>query len=113
MKICPQRTHPQVIQYVDEIVSASEQIWKNLALHDLLTIRVNGCHHLHLHLSDAFIQSNLQCIQAIHFCQYVCSLEIEPTTFCVADAMLYHWATGTAIRMRVRTANKNITIIYK
>ncbi len=36
-----------------------------VALHDLLTIRVNGCRHLHL--SDAFIQSNLQCIQAIHF----------------------------------------------
>ncbi len=24
-----------------------------------------------------------------------CSLGIEPTTFCAADAMLYHWATGT------------------
>ncbi len=29
------------------------------------------------------------------FCQYVRSLEIEPTTFCAAKAMLYHWATGT------------------
>ncbi len=27
------------------------------------------------------------------FYQYVCSLGIEPTTFCVADAILYHWAT--------------------
>ncbi len=27
------------------------------------------------------------------FNQYVCSLGIEPTTFCAADAMLYHWAT--------------------
>ncbi len=26
------------------------------------------------------------------FCQYVCSLGIESTTFC---AVLYHWATGT------------------
>ncbi len=34
-----------------------------------------------MHLADAFIQSDLQCIQAIHFCQYVCSLGIEPTTF--------------------------------
>ncbi len=25
--------------------------------------------------------------------QYMCSLGIEPTTFCAADAMLYHWAT--------------------
>ncbi len=31
------------------------------------------------------------------FCQYVCSLGIEPTTFCAADAMLYHWATGTML----------------
>ncbi len=29
------------------------------------------------------------------FNQYMCSLGIEPTTFCAADAMLYHWATGT------------------
>ncbi len=36
-----------------------------------------------MHLADAFIQSNnLQCIQVIHFfCQYMCSLGIEPTTF--------------------------------
>ncbi len=50
--------------------------------------------HLHftfMHLADAFIQSDLQCIQAIHFFnQYVCSLGIEPTTFCAANAMLYH-----------------------
>ncbi len=35
-----------------------------------------------MHLSDAFIQSDLQCIQDIHlYCQNVCSLGIEPTTF--------------------------------
>ncbi len=27
------------------------------------------------------------------FYQYVCSLGIEPTTFCAANTMLYHWAT--------------------
>ncbi len=49
-----------------------------------------------MHLADAFIQSDLQCIQAILlFYQYVCSLGIEPMTFCAANAMLYHWATGT------------------
>ncbi len=31
----------------------------------------------------------------IFFYQYVCFLGIEPTTFCTANAMLYHWATGT------------------
>ncbi len=51
-----------------------------------------------MHLVDAFIQSDLQCIQVIHFfvC-YVCSLGIEPTTSCAANAMLYHWATGTLV----------------
>ncbi len=46
-----------------------------------------------MHLADAFIQSDLQYIQVIHFHEYVCSLGIEPTTFCAANAMLYHWAT--------------------
>ncbi len=35
-----------------------------------------------MHLTDTFIQSDLQYIQALHlYCQYVCSLGIEPTTF--------------------------------
>ncbi len=51
-----------------------------------------------MHLTDTFIQSDLQCIQAIHlFHQYVCSLGIEPTTFCAANTMLYYWATGTLL----------------
>ncbi len=51
-------------------------------------------------LADACIQSDLQYIQAIHFCQYVCFLGIEPTTFCAANAMHYHWATGTLIHSK-------------
>ncbi len=38
--------HPQAIQDVDEFISSSEQIWRNLTLHHLLTNRssaVNGC----------------------------------------------------------------------
>ncbi len=35
-----------------------------------------------MHLADAFIQNDLQCILAVHlYCQYVCSLGIEPTAF--------------------------------
>ncbi len=35
-----------------------------------------------MHLAGTFIQSDLQCIQFIHlYCQYMCSLGIEPTTF--------------------------------
>ncbi len=44
-----------------------------------------------MHLADAFIQSDLQCIQAINFFyEYVCSLGIDPTTFCAANAMFYY-----------------------
>ncbi len=50
--------------------------------------------YIYLHLSDAFIQSNLQLHSGYtFFFQYMCSLGIEPTTLCAADAMLYHWAT--------------------
>ncbi len=45
-----------------------------------------------MHLADAFIQSDLQLHSGYTF-SLVCSLGIEPTTFCAADAMLYHWAT--------------------
>ncbi len=45
-------------------------------------------------LTDVFIQSDLQLHSGYtFFYQYVCSLAIEPTTFCATDAMLYHWAT--------------------
>ncbi len=40
-----------------------------------------------MHLADAFIQSDLQYIEAIHFVS-MCFLGIEPTTFCAANAML-------------------------
>ncbi len=44
-----------------------------------------------MHLADAFIQSDLQCIQAIHlYCQYVCSLGIEPTTFALLTQCSNH-----------------------
>ncbi len=47
-----------------------------------------------LHLPDAFIQSDLQLHSGYtFFYQYLRSLGIEPTTFCAANAMLYHWAT--------------------
>ncbi len=59
-----------------------------------------------MHLIDAFIQS----IQAIHFfCQYVCSLGIEPTTFCVANAML--WATETHLAVDISMLTINYALV--
>ncbi len=47
-----------------------------------------------MHLADTFIQSDLQLHSGYTFFnQYVCSLGIELTTFCAADAIIYHWAT--------------------
>ncbi len=46
-KICRKYTQSQVIQDVGEFVSSSEQIWRNVALHQLLTngsFAVNGFH---------------------------------------------------------------------
>ncbi len=45
------------------------------------------------------------------FYQYVCSLGIEPMTFCAANAMLYHWATGTLAlyNLQVCDALSNVT----
>ncbi len=43
--------------------------------------------HWNINLAEAFIQSDLGYTV---FYQYVCSLGIEPTTFCDANAMLYH-----------------------
>ncbi len=34
-----------------------------------------------MHLADAFIQSDLQLFELYMYCQYACSLGIEPTTF--------------------------------
>ncbi len=49
-----------------------------------------------MHLADAFIQSKLQCIQAIYiFVSMYVPWELNPQFFCAANAMLYHWATGT------------------
>ncbi len=49
--------------------------------------------NFNVHLADAFIQSDLQLHSGYTFLISMCSLGIEPTTFCAADTMLYHWAT--------------------
>ncbi len=46
-----------------------------------------------MHLADAFIQ--VTTVHSDYTLLYVCSLGIEPITFCAANAMLYPWATGT------------------
>ncbi len=47
------------------------------------------------HLADAFIQSDLQCIQAVRFWSVCVFLGNRTHNLCTANTMLYHWATGT------------------
>ncbi len=43
----------------------------------------------------------------------MCSLGIEPTTFCAANAMLYHWATGTLIKQQNTEKNHSLLLTEK
>ncbi len=52
-----------------------------------------------MHLADAYIQSDLQCIQAIHFLSVCVFAGTWTHNLCAANAMLYHWATGTLFNM--------------
>ncbi len=86
MKILSSFTHPKVVpnkRYFVEWWLLTFILWKSKATSNCLIINILQNIFLHLHLANAFIQSNLQCIQAIHFFvfQYVCSLGIEPTIF--------------------------------
>ncbi len=55
----------------------------------------------HIYIYQTLLsKATYKCIQAIHLCQYVHSLGIEPTTFCAANPMLYHWSTGTHIQQK-------------
>ncbi len=49
---------------------------------------------IYMHLADAFIQNDLQCIQVIHFLSVCVPWESNPQPF---NAMLYHWTTGNSI----------------
>ncbi len=43
----------------------------------------------------------------------MCSLGIEPTTFCAADAMLYHWATQELVNMRFCAGKDQLCMIQR
>ncbi len=47
--------------------------------------------HLHLCIYQTLLsKATYSAFRLYIFCQYVCSLGIEPITFCAANAMLYH-----------------------
>ncbi len=48
-----------------------------------------------MHLAEAFIQSDSQWIQVINFLSVCVFHGYRTHNLCAANAMLYHWATGT------------------
>ncbi len=47
------------------------------------------------------------------FNQHLCSLGIEPTTFCAANAMLYHWATHSTYSIQLIIISKIFQIEFR
>ncbi len=69
-------------------------------------------HNIYIHIhADAFIQSDFQCIQAIH----LLSVHVFPGNWThnlyAANAMLYHWATGTCVPFKLNYVYIN-TFMY-
>ncbi len=62
------------------------------------SMATGNCLHLHLHLADAFIQSDLHCIQVtvstFFFYQLLLSLGIEPMILALLAPCSTIWATG-------------------
>ncbi len=55
------------------------------------------------YLADAFIQSDLQCIQVIHVLSVHLFSGNRTHNLCAANAMLYHWNTGTLFTVHLVT----------
>ncbi len=60
-------------------------------------MKYNLCNvHLHLCIKQTLLsKATYSTFRLYIFYHYVCSQGNEPTTFCAANTMLYHWATGT------------------
>ncbi len=68
--------HEQIINYLKRI--------KNIhATHTHVCVYIRLYIYIYIYLADAFVQSDLQCsaFRLYIYCQHVCSLGIEPTTF--------------------------------
>ncbi len=93
--------------------TAEEESWGRMAQKlSVLFFLVLNITFTCMHLADAFIQSDLQCIQTIQFFyQYVCSLGFEPTTFCAANTMLYSpWATEIQRKKEIKYQNNECNL---
>ncbi len=81
------RSYEPELNFMRSVSARTTSVWAHLSEFMFLMILktfkcTNVSLRLGLHLSEAFIQRDLQCIQVIHFFfQYMCFLGIEPITF--------------------------------
>ncbi len=90
------KTHPHLVPNPNAVMFFSEmrKLW--IIAYQLLHYHLYNDCSLHFTFSRRFYPKRLTVHSSYYsFCPYVCSLGIEPTTFCATNAMLYHWATGT------------------
>ncbi len=93
--------------------------WDHVTLKTGLMVVIRGINNILLfycitftfiHLADAYPKRLT--FQAIHlYCQYVCSLGIEPTTFALLTQCSNHWATGTLLLIIHTTITGNVLLI--
>ncbi len=68
--------------------------WQSEMLHCHKNILNKCCYFIYIYIYQILL-SKATYSGYTFCCLYVCSLGIEPTTFCAVNTMLYHWATGT------------------
>ncbi len=76
--------------------SRDTEDWSNDAENTALQHRNKS--YLHLHLADAFIQSDLQLHSGYTFSLVHVFPGNRTHNLCATDAMLYHWATQEQIK---------------
>ncbi len=80
------RSEPHLQHY--NLWSRASGIWSG-RMHD------TGFCRYPIFLNSFWLIANTDIYLLLRIYQYVCSLGTEPMTFCAANTMLYHWATGT------------------
>ncbi len=89
---------------------------ENVVLAWMIYMKYNLCNvHLHLCIKQTLLSKSTNSAFRLYiFYHYVCSQGNEPTTFCTANTMLYHWATETLYTswLSVQYNNKKLHVVF-
>ncbi len=75
------------------IIYGTVSIVSKIFVYIFKSLTYQGCVYLFFFFFRRFYPKRLTIAVRLYIFISMCSLGIEPTTFCAADAMLYHWAT--------------------